>query len=457
MTATACFWVATGALILAFVAALGSQVIYEVAWHELKMLCRRRKQMDLFDAIHENHDEVALRLEVARLLAYAAMFISLTVWLLHLQGDWPATRWDWFLLLSVMTIVLLGVLIWIPAAIARIWAEVILIYTWSLLQMMSLCVFPVAHVTHGLVVVLRRMAGTIDAPTDEEAFEEEVMTIVTEGLHDGHLEADARQMIEGVMDLDDNNAADIMTPRSDVDAVEAHLNVAEAAAFVNKCGRTRVPVFEKEFDRVVGVLYAKDLLRELSHSATDQSDAEKTVRDLMRDHWSVPQTRPLDDLLNDFLRSRTHLAIVVDEFQSVAGIVTIEDVLEEIVGEIVDETDDEEIGEIRPVDEFTAKVNGRTHLADVNEQLGLGLPEPEDFDTIGGLVISHLGRIPETGETIKLDSVRITVLAASKRRVEEVLVASSAGIATHVSSSPSLPLDSNRSVTRQGGPSDDPA
>ena len=134
--------------------------------------------------------------------------------------------------------------------------------------------------------------------------------------------------------------------------------------------------------------------------------------------------------MKDFLRTRNHLAIVVDEYMSLAGLVTIEDVLEEIVGEIVDESDqDEEAGEIHWLDDYQAEISGRAHLVDVNEQLGIQLPVPEDHHTIGGFVVSQLGRIPRVGESVEFESVRITVLSSTKRRVEEVLLESEEGIA----------------------------
>ncbi len=253
--------------------------------------------------------------------------------------------------------------------------------------------------------------------TEEEAFEDEVLAIVTEGMHDGHLEADAREMIEGVMELGDGDVADIMTPRSKMDAVSIDQDWDSVLDFVTTCGRTRIPVYRGGLDNIVGILYVKDLLAELSHYG---GRPQRPLQQLLREPWYVLPTKKLDDLLSDFRQTRNHLAIVRDEFSRTAGLVTIEDVLEEIVGEIVDETDKEHVEEIRRIDERTAVIQGRAHLAEVNEALGLDLPEPEDFDTIAGYVVNHLGRIPKAGETICSDSVQITVLQASKRKVESV-------------------------------------
>jgi CBS domain containing-hemolysin-like protein len=232
------------------------------------------------------------------------------------------------------------------------------------------------------------------------------------------MEADTREMIEGVIELGDADVADIMTSRSKIDAISVELAWPEIVNRVVACGRTRIPVYQETLDNVVGILYVKDLMRELAKAADERAE----LADILREPWFVPKTRRLDDLLQDFLQTRNHLSIVVDEYMAVEGIVTIEDVLEEIVGEIVDESDHEHVGEIRPIDDRSADVQGRAHLNEVNESLGIDLKSDDDFDTIGGLVVSQLGRIPESGEILQLDKVKITVLEASRRKVEKVRV-----------------------------------
>lgn len=179
-------------------------------------------------------------------------------------------------------------------------------------------------------------------------------------------------------------------------------------------------MYEESIDKVIGVLYVKDLLQEL---AKDGSQCD-SVRQLLRKPWSVPKTMPLDDLLNEFLQTRNHMALVRDEYMSIAGLVTIEDVLEQIVGEIVDESDKEHVGEINRIDDRTVVIHGRAHLAEINEELGLNLPEPQEFDTIAGFVIHQMGRIPKVGESLSWQTLRITVLEATKRKVDRVRVES---------------------------------
>jgi putative hemolysin len=270
--------------------------------------------------------------------------------------------------------------------------------------------------------LFRRLAGhpkKDDKKEEEDAFEDEIMTMVTVGEQEGLLETDTREMIEGVMELGDDDVADIMTPRRDIDAVDVDMDWAEVLAYVNECGRTRLPVYRGDLDNIVGVLYVKDLLPEL---AKPPGEPRRTLRELVHEPWFIPSTIPLDDLLQDFRENRKHLAIVVDEYAAVEGVVTIEDVLEEIVGEIVDESDKEEDEAIRHLYKSKWESLGSVHLDTINERLGLNLPESDDFETIGGFVISRLGHIPKKGEFVQCDSVRITVSQAQPRYVQQVLL-----------------------------------
>jgi CBS domain containing-hemolysin-like protein len=157
------------------------------------------------------------------------------------------------------------------------------------------------------------------------------------------------------------------------------------------------------------------LLRELAKSPELK---RKSLRKLLRVAWFVPESKALDDLLQEFLHTRNHMAIEVDEYHSVSGVVTIEDVLEEIVGEIIDESDPEEEQHITIFDDGTAEVFGRVHLDEINEALGLNFPEPDDYDTIAGFVISQLDRIPGKGDHVYFEDVKITVLESNRRRIE---------------------------------------
>ena len=241
---------------------------------------------------------------------------------------------------------------------------------------------------------------------------------VAEAEHEGHIDEDTRDMIEGVMELDDNDVSQIMTPRSRVDALELETEWDEMLTYVVESGRTRIPVYEETIDNVVGVLYTKDLLRESLRSESKR----RTLKKLIREPLEVPESTLLDEMLQQFLDMHVHMAIVKDEYGGVAGVVTIEDVLEEIVGEIVDEADPDEMDDIKKLSNTTAEVSGTTHLNRLNEAMGLTLPEDQEFDTVSGLIMKELNEIPRSGRDLVVDNVLFHVEQANRRCVELVRI-----------------------------------
>ena len=423
MIASIGFWLMLMAILLLFNVSLGIRVIQEVAWHELKTYSLRRSRRDRFDTIHDEHDEVTLRLEAARAFCHVLVLIAAVDWMLVARSETAEEIWVLLLLSAVpLGIALLAATVWLPAAVERFWGTPILFHFWRTYRTTSQLAVPLEFGTKLFVEIFNRLTPDQQEQDEEEAFEDEVLAIVTEGLHDGHLEADAREMIEGVIELGDANVADIMTPRSKMDVYSIDEGWDEMLAFATEVGRTRIPVYEGSLDNIIGILYVKDLLAELQNPPNRRSP----LRQLLRDAWRVPLTRPLDDMLQDFLHTRNHLAIVVDEYNGVAGLVTIEDVLEEIVGEIVDESDEEHVGEIRQLSRTSAEIRGRAHLAEINEHLGIELPDSDDFETIAGLTVSNFGRIPAVGESFEMGPLRITVLESNRRRVERVQIDSAA-------------------------------
>jgi CBS domain containing-hemolysin-like protein len=225
-------------------------------------------------------------------------------------------------------------------------------------------------------------------------------------------------MIEGVMELGDAIVSHIMTPRTEMHMLPLATPWDEVIESVVESGHTRVPIYDKTRDDVVGILYSKDLLPEL---AKGPEGSRRPLKELLRKPLFVPETKAVDDLLQWFQKSRTHIAVVLDEFGGVSGLVTIEDVLEEIVGEIDDEYDQKSEETIRKTAEDVCEALGRAHIDEINEVMGFDLPEDEEFDTIGGFVFAEFGRVPSVGETITWrDAVRVTVLEATRRRVNRV-------------------------------------
>jgi magnesium and cobalt transporter len=249
------------------------------------------------------------------------------------------------------------------------------------------------------------------SPTERR---QELIKTLREAQSEGLIDADALSMIEGVFQVGQLCARDILVPRAQIDWIDINRSLAQIIQSVIEAAHSRFPVYEGSKDNVIGILLAKDLLRH----ATEK---DFQVRDWLRPAVFIPESKRLSVLLRDFKDNRNHLAIVVDEYSGVAGIITIEDVLEQIVGDIEDEHDiDEEADNLIALDNGDIRVKGITELDQFNETLGTQFAE-EDIETVAGLVIQHLGRVPKVGELIKIDGIEFEILRADPRQVHILL------------------------------------
>lgn len=421
MSTTQLFWTSVLAFLATSIASLGVRALRNFSRHDLEELARRKGRPEMFSQVLRLHETISLGVEIlAVLLATLGMVAG---------SWWAAQRWEivtggsWGTLLEIslaLGLVLAVVATWLPWAISRLFAEGFLFHTWPVWKTLGTLTAPLVWGAKLLDTVLHRIAGQTPQSLDEETIEEEIRAIVTEGHREGLLEEDAREMIEGVMELGDADVSEIMTPRTDMHVVQVDMPWEEMVADVIESGHTRIPVFDSNRDDIIGVLYSKDLLPEL---ATGEPDSRTPIRQLVRKPVFVPETKAVDDLLQMFQQLRTHIAIVLDEYGGVSGLVTIEDVLEEIVGEIVDEYDEEAVEEIQLLDPDTCEALGRTHVDVINERMNLELPDDGEFDTIGGFVFTQLGRVPLVGETLVWqDQVRVEVIAATRRRIDRVRI-----------------------------------
>ncbi|MCX7839264.1 MAG: hemolysin family protein [Anaerolineae bacterium] len=268
----------------------------------------------------------------------------------------------------------------------------------------------------GDAVVFLPLVEAREGATTVESPEEVVEQMVDASEKAGLIESDERAMISGILQLDRTLTREIMVPRIDVVAVEVETPLRDALDVVIQGAHSRLPVYEESIDRIVGLLYAKDLLRTLRDGKVDVS-----LRELMRPAYFVPESKRVDELLQELQRDKVHMAIVVDEFGGTAGIVTIEDVLEEIVGEIQDEYDTGEEPLIEQVSENEGIFNARATIGDVNDALALDLPD--ESDTLGGLVYQRLEKLPKVGDQVRVGNVTIEVLNVIGRRIKKVRVA----------------------------------
>ena len=258
----------------------------------------------------------------------------------------------------------------------------------------------------------RLSALALREPVDRE----QLVSLMRSAYRKNLLDADALSIIEGAMTVSEIQVRDIMIPRAQMDVIDINEPIEQFISVVISTAHSRFPVIGENRDDVIGVLLAKDLLR---HYAGEE---EFNVREMLRPAIFVPESKRLNVLLREFRASRNHMAIVVDEYGGVAGLVTIEDVLEQIVGDIEDEYDfDEASDNIILESSGRYRVKALTEIADFNAAFGTSFSD-EDYDTVGGLVIAHLGRLPKRGESVSLEGLRIQVLRADSRRVYTLTV-----------------------------------
>ena len=263
--------------------------------------------------------------------------------------------------------------------------------------------------------LLDRLADFLSPqPTSPSERRQELIETLREAQAEGLIDADALSMIEGVFQVGQLCARDILVPRAQIDWIDINQPIADLMKNAIEAAHSRFPVFEGTRDNVIGILLAKDLLRH----ATEK---DFQIRDWLRPAVFIPESKRLSVLLRDFKDNRNHLAIVVDEYGGVAGIITIEDVLEQIVGNIEDEHDiDEEADNIIALDNGDLRVKGITELEQFNQTIGTQFAI-EDIDTVAGLVIQHLGRVPKIGERITIDDIEFEVQRADPRQIHVLL------------------------------------
>ncbi len=277
---------------------------------------------------------------------------------------------------------------------------------------------PVVALLTGLTALVTRGLG-VETQREAQISTEELMLIVERGGEQGVLEAEEEQMIHAVIELGDRRLHEVMVPRTSIAALRADATLDEAIDAIVAEGHSRIPVFEASIDEVVGILYAKDLLPFLKGGA----GGRPALRSLLRTPLFVPESMSIDDLLHEFQRRKVHIAIVLDEYGGTAGLVTIEDLLEEIVGEIQDEYDVEE-PLVERLSDDEARIDGRASIDDLGEtfDLDLDLEDEDEYDTVGGLIFHRLGDVPEPGDRIEVTPLTLTVESTDGRRVGKVLV-----------------------------------
>lgn len=415
------FTAVTGAilLVLTLLSAAVNLSLRHFSRFRLAELLKSRDQEDRFDRLIEDRPMLILATATARMacnLGIVLIIVDLLEPRLRVAGAHDVA--GLYALIFVFSAALILVFsVAIPNAWARYGAESLIAPCIPALHALRITLTPIVLFLQLFDGLVRRLLGAPkeSAANGADLLEREILDMVSEGERHGAVDEEEKEMIESVIELRDRQVVSIMTPRTEIVGIEASSTYDDVRKTVIEEGHSRLPVFEETIDNILGVLYVKDLIR------IDRPES-LSVRELMRKVPFIPETKFLRDLLHDFQEQNVHFAVVLDEYGGTAGIITIEDILEELVGEITDEYEQPEPEPIQLIDEHSADVDARVNVHELNDALDLKLPEEEDYDTVGGFVFSHLGRIPEAGDSFEHDGVRITILEAEERRVVRVRV-----------------------------------
>ena len=266
-----------------------------------------------------------------------------------------------------------------------------------------------------LTRIVNKVTGGRSAIETSYVTRQEIRDIIETGEREGVIEEDEREMVQRVFRFNNTIAKEVMTPRLDMTAVSKDTDIAEAIETCIQSGHARLPVYEGELDNVVGVVHIRDLVRDLNYGENEELELE----DLIEPTLHVPESKNVDDLLREMRQNRMPLVIVIDEFGTTEGLLTMEDLTEEIVGEILEGGEEEPV---EFVDDDTALVRGEVNIEEVNEQLGVDFPEGEEFETLAGFIFNRAGRLVEEGETISYGDIELRVESVENTRIMKARV-----------------------------------
>ena len=316
---------------------------------------------------------------------------------------------------AVLSLVAVLAGLFVPRSLgARHPSSVLLFLVWPL-ELVTWLTRPLVAVLFLLTQLLTRPFGA-DSQTGTLVTEEEIRALVETGQAQGVLEPKEREMISSIFELGEKQVREVMVPRTDIIALDIGTSGHEVLEQITRVGHSRIPVYEGSPDNIVGILYVKDVFRRLA-----RGDRPFELRPFLRAAHFVPETKKADELLREMQRDKVHIAIVVDEYGGTAGLVTLEDLVEEIVGEIRDEYDvEQEL--VLPVSDREAVMDGRVPFEDVRETFDLEVEPSEDYDTLGGFIVHELGRFARAGEAVEAGGARFAVETVEGRRIRRVRV-----------------------------------
>ena len=373
------------------------------------------------ESSHRGGRSTSSLVNARRTMASAMLFVQIIATaiagslLTQLIDQWTHDNYNWFAILLVGIVYIVFGLALPRAIVDKQLSDTTIDRALGISRGVTRLLSPIAWVVNLLANAFRTLIPGVDAVPDVVGTEDE-LRLRRQGLDDEVIGESERQMIDGILSLEEMTVRDIMVPRLDIVALERTVSAQELIETITRAGHSRIPVYRETIDNVLGVLYVKDLLPFVMGN---------TIRipllDLIRPAFVVPESKKLSELFTELKRTRIHMAVVADEYGGTAGLVTIEDILEEIVGEIQDEYDSEQ-----PLFEQSEGgfiiADGRLPIEDVEDTLHVEFEDDDDFGTLGGFVHKHLGRLPIQGDTFEAEHVRVDILEVERHRVRKMRV-----------------------------------
>ncbi|HET9848673.1 MAG TPA: hemolysin family protein [Candidatus Dormibacteraeota bacterium] len=402
------------ALVMAALAASAETSLTSISRVRLRQLVEQKvPQAILIERLHRDPNGYLSTILIVNTVAIIVASSAATLLSIRLYHQ-RAAEWLVSLVLSIVVLIACEIT---PKTLSLQRAEKVALRLARLVAAATWVMRPIVFVLTGITRLILLMIGGRTQVRGPFVTEEELKMLVSVGEEEGVIEEEEREMIHGIFEMGDMRVREVMVPRTDLVAIEANQPVEKAVELVTKHGHTRIPVYETNLDHIVGVLYAKDLLRAVVRGEP------KTLREIARKPFFTPESNKVQDVLRDLRKNRVHMAIVVDEYGGTAGAVTIEDIIEEIVGPIQDEYDVGEEDEIQFISPNEVVLDGRVSVDDVNELLKLNITA-DSYDTIGGYVLDQLGATPRVGATLKLGDAELRVEAVQGTRIKKVRIRS---------------------------------
>lgn len=378
---------------------------------ELRSFIKRENVEDEVSKLSNIESQLLSTFKLSRIVANI-FFVAFIVW--HLGHSEHINSLVFLLLELIIAITVLWFTdITLPTIILRKVQKRVSIPLIYLIKLLFWLLYPFTWIFVFLEATIRPPETSDVDKKQAEEFEDEIRSLIDEGEKRGVFDEHEGDLLQALVEFSDTVVREVMTPRLDFIAIEQTAPVSELVEKILEHGFSRIPVFKDRIDNLIGVVFAKDLL-----AHWHKSDEEINIKELLREAYFVPETKKIMEMLKEFQMNKNHMAIVVDEYGGISGLVTIEDLLEEIVGEIRDEYDNE-VDLLQVNADNSVTVDARLNVEDLEEQFGIELPR-EDFDTVGGLIFHILGRVPRQGEEIVYDDLVMKVLSAEERRVHSI-------------------------------------